>query len=85
MKRKVIRGGSWKDTQHYIRSDVRTWEYQNEQRSFVGFRCVRTYLGGSKGTKSATSSKSSKSGGSSAARSGSARPSGGGGTRSVRR
>lgn len=45
MKRKVIRGGSWKDPQHFVRADVRTWEYQNEQRSFVGFRCVRTYLG----------------------------------------
>ena len=45
MKRKVIRGGSWKDVQHFIRSDVRSWEYQNEQRSYVGFRCVRTYLG----------------------------------------
>lgn len=45
MKRKVIRGGSWKDVQHFVRSDVRSWEYQNEQRSFVGFRCVRSYVG----------------------------------------
>ena len=45
MKRKVTRGGSWKDVQHFVRSDVRSWEYQNEQRSFVGFRCVRSYLG----------------------------------------
>ena len=45
MKRKVVRGGSWKDVEHFVRSDIRTWEYQNEQRSFIGFRCVRTYMG----------------------------------------
>jgi len=77
MKRKVIRGGSWKDAQHYIRSDVRTWEYQNEQRSFVGFRCVRTYLGGTKAGRG-----KSKIAGGRASRGGSR---GGGGTRSVRR
>lgn len=55
MKRKVIRGGSWKDVQHFVRSDVRSWEYQNEQRSFVGFRCVRTHLGFG---KNATNTKS---------------------------
>lgn len=53
MKRKVIRGGSWKDASHFVRADVRTWEYQNEQRSFVGFRCVRTYIGSPKAAKAA--------------------------------
>lgn len=48
MKRKVVRGGSWKDPAHLIRSDMRTFEYQNEQRSYVGFRCVRTQVGISK-------------------------------------
>ncbi len=27
------------------------WEYQNEQRSFIGFRCVRTNIGFAKGQK----------------------------------
>jgi hypothetical protein len=27
------------------------WEYQNEQRSYIGFRCVRTQIGFAKGTK----------------------------------
>ena len=54
LKRKVIRGGSWKDPQHFVRADVRTWEYQNEQRSFVGFRCVRTYIGSANAAKAAT-------------------------------
>ena len=52
MKRKIIRGGSWKDVAHNIRSDLRMWEYQNEQRSYIGFRCVRTQIGFARGTKS---------------------------------
>jgi formylglycine-generating enzyme required for sulfatase activity len=45
MKKKVIRGGSWKDVAQFIRSDMRTFEYQNETRSYIGFRCVRTLVG----------------------------------------
>lgn len=45
MKRKIVRGGSWKDVSNFIRSDVRMWEYQNEQRSYIGFRCVRSQIG----------------------------------------
>ncbi len=45
MKRKVVRGGSWKDGARFIRADMRGYEYQNEQRSFIGFRCVRTQVG----------------------------------------
>ena len=45
MKKKVVRGGSWKDVTQFIRSDMRTFEYQNETRSYIGFRCVRTQVG----------------------------------------
>jgi formylglycine-generating enzyme required for sulfatase activity len=45
MKKKVVRGGSWKDVGQNIRSDIRSFEYQNEQRSYIGFRCVRSQLG----------------------------------------
>lgn len=51
MKRKIVRGGSWKDVAHNIRGDIRMWEYQNEQRSYIGFRCVRTNIGFAKGQK----------------------------------
>ncbi|MDE7136527.1 MAG: SUMF1/EgtB/PvdO family nonheme iron enzyme [Muribaculaceae bacterium] len=51
MKRKIVRGGSWKDIAHNIRSDIRMWEYQNEQRSYIGFRCVRSQIGFAKGNK----------------------------------
>ncbi|MDE7153036.1 MAG: SUMF1/EgtB/PvdO family nonheme iron enzyme [Muribaculaceae bacterium] len=51
MRRKIVRGGSWKDVAHNIRSDLRMWEYQNEQRSYIGFRCVRSQIGFAKGQK----------------------------------
>lgn len=49
MKRKIVRGGSWKDVAHNVRSDLRMWEYQNEQRCYIGFRCVRTQIGFARG------------------------------------
>lgn len=49
MKRKVIRGGSWKDIGMYIRNGVRSFEYRDTAKSYVGFRNVQTYLGRSKG------------------------------------
>ncbi len=51
MKKKVVRGGSWKDVARFIRSDMRTFEYQNEVRSYIGFRCVRTQVGFSNSKK----------------------------------
>jgi gliding motility-associated lipoprotein GldK len=42
MKRKVIRGGSWKDIAYFIRTSTRTYEYQDTAKSYVGFRCVRS-------------------------------------------
>ena len=51
MKRKIVRGGSWKDVSQNIRSDLRQWEYQNEQRSYIGFRNVRSQIGFAKGTQ----------------------------------
>ena len=42
LKRKSVRGGSWKDPFSVIRSAWRTAEYQNQPRSYIGFRCVRS-------------------------------------------
>ncbi len=50
LKKKSVRGGSWKDPESYIRSAWRTWEYQNQPRSYIGFRCVRS-LANSTSTK----------------------------------
>ena len=51
LKKKSVRGGSWKDPESFIRSAWRSWEYQNQPRSFIGFRCVRTQIGFSKSKK----------------------------------
>ena len=45
MKRKVVRGGSWKDVAHFLQVSVRDYEYQDTAKSYIGFRCVRSYLG----------------------------------------
>lgn len=42
LKVKSVRGGSWKDPESYIRSAWRSYEYQNQPRSYIGFRCVRS-------------------------------------------
>ena len=49
LKRKVIRGGSWKDIGYYIQTGSRTYEYQDTAKCYVGYRCVETYLGRKKG------------------------------------
>lgn len=45
MKRKVIRGGSWKDIGYYLQVSTRAFEYQDTATSFIGFRCVRSSFG----------------------------------------
>ncbi|MCQ2375842.1 MAG: SUMF1/EgtB/PvdO family nonheme iron enzyme [Salinivirgaceae bacterium] len=45
MKRKVVRGGSWKDIAYYMQNGTRTYEYQDSAKSYIGFRCVRSYMG----------------------------------------
>lgn len=42
MKRKVTRGGSFKDAAYFIRNSTRSFEYQDTTKSYVGFRCVRS-------------------------------------------
>jgi gliding motility-associated lipoprotein GldK len=49
MKRKVVRGGSWKDIAYYLQVTTRTYEYQDTAKSYIGFRCVQPYLGRNKG------------------------------------
>jgi len=45
LKRKVIRGGSWKDIGYFIQTGTRSYEYQDTAKSYIGFRCVMSYLG----------------------------------------
>lgn len=44
MRRKVVRGGSWKDSKDFIRVYTRDYEYQDTTRAYIGFRCVRSSL-----------------------------------------
>ncbi|GAB4250422.1 MAG: gliding motility lipoprotein GldK [Vicingaceae bacterium] len=48
LKRKVIRGGSWKDIGYYLQTGSRTYEYQDTSKCYIGFRCVMTFLGRAK-------------------------------------
>ncbi len=45
LKRKVLRGGSWKDVGYYLQTSTRTYEYQDTAKCYASFRCVMTYLG----------------------------------------
>ncbi|WP_432328484.1 SUMF1/EgtB/PvdO family nonheme iron enzyme [Mucilaginibacter sp. P25] len=45
LKRKVVRGGSWKDIGYFLQNSTRTYEYQDTAKSYIGFRCVTKYLG----------------------------------------
>ncbi len=45
LKRKVVKGGSWKDISYYLQCGTRTYEYQYESRPYIGFRCVRSHIG----------------------------------------
>ncbi|MBN9302156.1 MULTISPECIES: SUMF1/EgtB/PvdO family nonheme iron enzyme [Dysgonomonas] len=51
IKKKVVKGGSWKDIGRNIRGDMREGEFQNQPRSYIGFRCVRTQVGFAKSKK----------------------------------
>ena len=45
LKRKVIRGGSWKDISHFIQVGTRDYEYQDTAKSYIGFRNVISFIG----------------------------------------
>jgi formylglycine-generating enzyme required for sulfatase activity len=47
-RRKVIKGGSWKDIGAYLQCGQRTYEYQQETKSYIGFRCIRSFIEGQK-------------------------------------
>jgi len=44
-KRKVVRGGSWKDVGYFLQNSVRQYEYQDTAKSYIGFRSVTRYAG----------------------------------------
>ncbi len=44
-KRKVVRGGSWKDSHVFLQTNTRHYEWQDTTKSYVGFRCALTFMG----------------------------------------
>ncbi len=56
MKRKVIRGGSWKDQKYFIQVQTRSYEFMDTAKCYIGFRCVQPYLGRVKGDNLKTAS-----------------------------
>ena len=44
-KRKVVRGGSFKDIGYFLQNSTRTYEYQDTAKSYIGFRCVTSFIG----------------------------------------
>lgn len=55
-KRKVIRGGSWKDISYYTTVHAKDYEFQDTCKSYVGFRCVQSYMGRQRGDNLSRSS-----------------------------
>lgn len=45
LKRKVVRGGSWKDVGYFLQNSTRQYEYQDTAKSYIGFRSVTKYAG----------------------------------------
>lgn len=44
-KRKVVRGGSWKDVYYFLQTSTRDFEYQDTTKAHIGFRNVLTFMG----------------------------------------
>lgn len=45
LKRKSIRGGSWKDIGYFLQTSTRDYEYQDSAKCYIGFRNVRDFIG----------------------------------------
>lgn len=44
-KRKIVRGGSWKDIAYFLEVSTQDYEYADSAKSYIGFRTVQDYLG----------------------------------------
>jgi gliding motility-associated lipoprotein GldK len=45
LKRKVVRGGSWKDIAYFLQTSTRNWEFQDSAKCYIGFRNVMPFMG----------------------------------------
>ncbi len=44
MKRKVVRGGSWRDVAYFLQVGTRDYEYADTSKPYIGFRTVYTEI-----------------------------------------
>ncbi len=44
MKRKVVRGGSWRDVSYYLQVGTRDFEFEDTAKAYIGFRCIYTQV-----------------------------------------
>jgi len=44
-KRRVVKGGSWKDIGYFLQNSAKSYEYPDSARSSIGFRCVTPFVG----------------------------------------
>lgn len=44
-KRRVVKGGSWKDIGYFLQNSSKSYEYPDSARSSIGFRCVTPFVG----------------------------------------
>jgi sulfatase modifying factor 1 len=40
MRRKVVRGGSWRDVAYYLQVSTRDFEFADTAKAYIGFRCI---------------------------------------------
>jgi formylglycine-generating enzyme required for sulfatase activity len=40
MRRKVVRGGSWRDISFFLQNGTRDFEYADTAKAYIGFRCI---------------------------------------------
>ena len=45
LKRKVVRGGSWKDIGYFLQVSTRSYEYEDSATAHIGFRSVQSFPG----------------------------------------
>jgi formylglycine-generating enzyme required for sulfatase activity len=45
LKRKILKGGSWKDVGVFLQVAAKDYEYQDTSKCYIGFRCVKTFAG----------------------------------------
>ncbi len=44
LKRKVVRGGSWRDVSYFLQVGTRDYEFADTAKAYIGFRCIINHV-----------------------------------------